>query len=284
MLRATPSVRGTRRVAPPSDVARPSPVDGAVDSASLHPAYAGAGCSRPQMCYTSLHVMSEPKEQPDVLPVSRSKREARSWYDRISRIYGPLTGMFERRFALMALDRLAVRSGESVLEVGYGSGHSLELIARSVGESGTACGIDISTGMLDVAMRRVEKAGLQGRVHFAIGDAANLPYRDGSFDAVFMAHTLELFDTPEMPAVLDEVRRVLKPGGRVGIASLSKKGGNSLMLRLYEWAHRMWPKYVDCRPIYVESAVSAAGFVIQSSQRAGLFGLPEEIVVGVRPA
>jgi demethylmenaquinone methyltransferase/2-methoxy-6-polyprenyl-1,4-benzoquinol methylase len=97
-----------------------------------------------------------------------------------------------------------------------------------------------------------------------------------------MAHTLELFDTPEIPTVLQEVKRVLRAGGRLGVASISKTGGCSLMLRLYEWAHTRWPKHIDCRPIYVECALNAGGFEVRSSHRASLFGLPEEIVVATK--
>jgi ubiquinone/menaquinone biosynthesis C-methylase UbiE len=216
-----------------------------------------------------------------VLPVPRPKQDARRFYDRISRVYGCIS-RFERKHAERALERLRVTEGETVLEIGFGSGHCLVRIAESVGETGKAHGIDISPGMLDVARRRLRKAGLLHRVDLSCADAASLPYEDGTIDAAFMSFTLELFDTPEIPRVLEELKRVLSPGGRLAIVSMSREGGRSVLLRLYEWAHRRWPKYLDCRPIYVEQSVDEAGYRITWKDRASLFGLPEELIVAVK--
>lgn len=219
---------------------------------------------------------------PAILPVPRSKEQAKQTYDRISRFYDYLPGAFERKYAEIALERLSVQEGETVLEIGFGPGHCLKWIAQSVGQTGKVYGIDISSGMLKVAKRKLEKAQLINRVELYCGDAANLPYDDSTFDAAFMSFTLELFDTPEIPRVLEEVKRVLKPAGRLGLVSMSREDGKSTLLRLYEWAHRKWPKYVDCRPIYVEASLIDAGYKIQSMQKVRLMGLPGEIVVGVK--
>ena len=219
---------------------------------------------------------------PGILPVPRSKEEAKRFYDRISKVYDYLTGAFERKYAEMAVERLSVEEGESVLEIGFGPGHCLKRIAESVGQTGKVYGVDISSGMLEVTRRRLDKARLTKWVELYCGDAASLPYGDNTFDAAFMSFTLELFDTPEIPRLLEEVKRVLKPGGRIGVASMSKENGESLLLRLYEWAHRKWPKYVDCRPIYLEQSLRGSGYEIRKKEKVKLFGLPGEIVVAVK--
>ncbi len=127
-----------------------------------------------------------------VVPVLRTKEEAKRLYDRISRFYDFFTVAFERKYAEMALERLSVKEGETVLEIGFGSGHCLRQIAQSVGKSGKAYGIDISSGMLAVAKRRLERAQLMDRVELYCGDAASLPYDDNTFDAIFVSFTLEL--------------------------------------------------------------------------------------------
>jgi ubiquinone/menaquinone biosynthesis C-methylase UbiE len=217
-----------------------------------------------------------------VLRVSRTKEDAKRVYDRISRVYDLLTGPFEGKYTERALTHLSIQEGETVLEIGFGAGRCLKRIAESVGKTGRVYGIDISSGMLEVTRRRLEKARLMDRVELHCGDAASLPYADCAFDAVFMSFTLELFDIPEIPTLLEEAKRVLKPGGRIGIASMSKENGESLFLRLYEWAHMKWPKYVDCRPIYAEQSLRDAGFEIRHKEKVKLFGLPGEIVVAVK--
>ena len=218
----------------------------------------------------------------DVLPVPRTKEEAKRLYDRISRVYDLFTWGFERKYANMALSHLSIKEGEAVLEIGFGTGHCLKRIAKSVGQRGRVYGVDISTGMVEVTKRRLEKAGLMDRVELYRGDAASLPYGNNTFDAIFMSFTLELFDTPEIPKVLNEINRVLKPNGRLGMASMSRDNGQSTMLRLYEWVHRKWPKYADCRPIYLEVSLREVGFKIRKKEKVRLFGLPGEIIVAIR--
>ena len=216
-----------------------------------------------------------------ILPVNRTKEQARRFYDRMSRLYDYISGPFERKYAFRALELLDIMEGETILEIGFGTGHCLKKIAASVGETGKAYGIDISPGMLRVTKRRLEKAKLLDRVELNCGDATSLPYDTNSMDGVFMAFTLELFDTPEIPIVLEEVKRILKPGGRIAVAAMSKKAGESLIVRLYERVHNRWPEYADCRPIFLEESIHEAGYQIKSSQTVKLLGLPLEIVVAL---
>ena len=218
----------------------------------------------------------------NVLPVSRTKEEAKQSYDRISKYYDYLTGAFERKYAEMALTRLGIQEGETVLEIGFGTGHRLKRIVESIGKTGRVHGIDISSGMMEISRKRLKKAGLADRAELHCGDAASLPFDDNTFDAVFVSFTLELFDTPEIPKVLEQIKRVLKPGGRLGVVSMSKENGESTFLRLYEWIHNKWPRYVDCRPIYVEQSLIDAGYQIESKEKVRLLRLPGEIVIAVK--
>lgn len=217
-----------------------------------------------------------------MLGVPRTKAQAQASYDRMSRSYDLFAGAFEKRLRNLALARLAVAEGEAVLEIGFGTGHSLMQIARAVGEQGNANGVDLSPGMLDVTRRRLTKVGLAGRVALHCGDAADLPYPDEQFDAAFMSFTLELFDTPDIPVVLGEIRRVLKPGGRLGVVCLSRENGMPLMLRIYEWLHRRLPQFIDCRPIYVAQALREAGFQLAHTESENLWGLPAKVAVGAK--
>jgi len=212
--------------------------------------------------------------------VRRSKEKARSSYDRISRYYDLLAYRSEKRPRNAGLGQLAAGEGERVLEIGFGTGHGVVALARSVGESGRVCGIDISKAMCDIARERAGRAGLSERVELRRGDGASLPFEADLFDAVFMSFTLELFDTPEIPTVLHECRRVLRGGGRICVVGMSKGGKAGPMVRLYEWAHRNFPDRVDCRPIFVREALEDAGFRIVDAAAMSMWWLPVEVVLG----
>lgn len=216
----------------------------------------------------------------DILPVSRSKKEARESYDRISRFYDYTEGIFEKKSINTALKHLNIKEGEVVLEIGFGTGNALIKIAGCIGKNGFAHGIDISPKMLERTNRKINKLGLSDRIKLTIGDAIKLPYPDNEFNAVFLSFTLELFDTPEIPEILKEIRRVLKPGGRLGIVSLSKDNRRSLFLRIYEWAHIKFPRSIDCRPIFAAYSLENAGFNINYKKKAKIFFVPLEIVIG----
>jgi ubiquinone/menaquinone biosynthesis C-methylase UbiE len=220
---------------------------------------------------------------PEISRVQRSRQEAKATYDALSRWYDLLEGWSETKSKNEGLRGLEIGAGERVLEVGFGTGHGLVALARQVGEPGKVYGLDLSEGMLRVARQEVAKAGLLDRVDLRIGDAEAMPFGAGAFDALFMSFVLELFDTPQIPVVLQECRRVLRSGGRMAVVALSKEGEDGVMRRLYEWAHQQFPRVLDCRPIYVRKVLEDAGFQVLRAVERTIWGLPVEIVFARNP-
>ena len=225
---------------------------------------------------------NEPQQhQGGVLRVLQSKDETRAFYDKISGVYDLLAEHSEGPVRQAGLDKLALAPGERVLEIGYGTGHCLVQLAEAVGPEGKVFGIDLSEGMRARARERVEKEHLIDRVELSCGDATHLPYPDGSMDAVFMSFTLELFDTPEIPQVLAECKRVLRAGGRIGVVAITKEGKEGFAVEAYEWTHQHFPNLLDCRPIFVRRALEDAGFSIRDATITNMW-VPVEIVVAER--
>ena len=205
----------------------------------------------------------------------------RSFYDRISSTYDFIADAGEHRAREAGEDALQVQAGERVLEVGFGTGNSLVKFAQQVGLQGRVDGIDISPGMISVAQRKLEENKVEQQTVLLEGDARKLPYDDKQFDAAFLSFTLELFPEEDIPAVLDELRRVLKKEGRLAVVSMATvRDGDkeSLLERTYLWMHRHFPHIVDCRPIDVEDLLEGAGFEIVGVQDMEIWTMPVRIV------
>ncbi len=214
----------------------------------------------------------------EISRVGRTHDQARKSYDRISRWYDLLEGSWEERPRRLGLEKLQGREGECILEIGFGTGHSLIPLARAVGAGGRVYGLDLSLEMLRIAQASIERAGLTSRVELCGGDAVELPFLDGFFDGILMSFVLELFDMPEIPQVLSECRRVLRNGGRITVVSLFKQDPPGRMQQLYEWGHRHFPQLLDCRPIPVHAMLQMAGLKVCQIVQQSLWGLPIEIV------
>ena len=228
--------------------------------------------------------MTKNRDDPEsgILRVFQSKDQIRAYYNKIARAYDLLSERTEQPMREKGLARLAAKTGEKILEVGFGTGHCLVELARAVGPTGRVHGIDISDAMVSLSRKLLKKADLAGRVELVCGDAERMPYPDGSLDGIITSFTLELFDTPAIPVVLAECRRVLRSGGRLVVVALSKEGKQGLMLKAYEWTHEHFPNLMDCRPIYARRAIEAAGFGVEATEIEYMW-VPVEIVLAVKP-
>jgi arsenite methyltransferase len=115
-----------------------------------------------------------------------------------------------------ALELIDIRAGERLLDVASGTGASAILAAREFGCQVT--GVDYGADAVGGAQQRADAAGLRDRVGFIVGDAEALPYPDDEFDAVLCECSLCTF--PDKRQAIAEMRRVLRPGGRVALSDV----------------------------------------------------------------
>jgi len=219
------------------------------------------------------------------LPTQVSNDRIVGTYDRIATLYERFVARLAASTRAHALWALGPSSGERILDLGCGGGNALVEIAESVGPDGRAIGLDASPGMLARAQERIEDEAF--RAALSLGDARALPFEDATFDAIYVAETLELFSACETETVLQECRRVLRPDGRLVVASMDREGReNTAFVRGYEWVYRNLPGYasVGCRPIYVEAVVAEAAFTVDYAEQIVPGGLWPIRIVRARPA
>ncbi len=226
--------------------------------------------------------MSESSAGPAMVEARVSGRDARRAYDLLSRFYGFTVAPFERKPRRRALDLAAIRPGERVLEVAVGTGANLVEILKRLEPSNVVRGIDLSPRMLRKARRAAERAGFSN-LDLREADARALPFDGGSFDVLYNGYMLDLIPLDEIPVVLAEFRRVLRPGGRLVLLNLSKDGKTNLWESLYRAAPAVLVPYLfgGCRPVVVQGPVRQAGF--HDVRREFISGvIPSEIVTARR--
>jgi ubiquinone/menaquinone biosynthesis C-methylase UbiE len=124
------------------------------------------------------------------------------------------------RFTDLLTGRLRVGPGDRVLDVGCGVGKPAVRLASATGA--TVLGITVSAEQVEQGNERARAAALSERVSFQYADAMDLPFEDGSFDAVLALESIMHMDRP---AALREVARVLRPGGRLALTDLIPPAG-----------------------------------------------------------
>ena len=191
----------------------------------------------------------------DPTPTSELVEHLVEFYEAVAEEYEAWASNLHRKVAERLAEFIEPRPGECVLDVGTGTGLVAHFLAARVGDEGLVVGIDLSERMLEVARRR---GGSNSRF---IGMAAeNLVFRDETFDVVTMGESLAYLLDPLRS--LREARRVLKPGGRIGVSchrrSLNTEAQEVFFSTLGPLArrhHLHLPRYSDERAVFGEREV-----------------------------
>jgi SAM-dependent methyltransferase len=131
-----------------------------------------------------------------------------------------LTDLHER-----VIDRLAPAEGVTWLDLACGTGAMAELAAK---RGADVTGIDLAPALIETAKERAQSQGLD--IDYRVGDCENLDVEEGSFDAV--SSTCGVMFSPDHEATAHELARVVKPGGRIGLANWTPEGGLAAMFAM----------------------------------------------------
>jgi arsenite methyltransferase len=192
--------------------------------------------------------------------LARQLARPSGWFGRA--VMTPFLNYGNRSMIDAAVTALGPKTGERIVDVGFGGGYALQSIAPRVMPA-RATGVEVSDAMIDAARIRWREA-----IEVYRADAAAMPFPNGSFDGIISVNTIYFWSDPA--AVLREFRRILQPGGRLVLGIGMKE--------VMRWSPVTWFGFRLYSANEIESMLDAAGFEA-SIQRAGL----GELIVLARP-
>ena len=132
-----------------------------------------------------------------------------------------------------------INNGDRVLDLAGGTGDIAALVSRRVGETGQVVLTDINQSMLEVGRQRLEDRGIVSNIRYALVNAERLPFDDGEFDAVTIAFGLR--NVTDKQQALNEMCRVLKPGGKTLILEFSRVQSEAMKTLYNAWSFGVLP-------------------------------------------
>ena len=197
-------------------------------------------------------------------------------------------------FGSKAMEALAPAAGERIVDVGCGSGQTSLALGQAVGRSGAVMGLDVSRPLLDLARRRAAESGA-ANVSFAEADVQTYAFAPATFDAVFSRFGVMFFADP--PAAFANIRRALKPGGRLAFVCWRTPAENIFMTLPYTAAAAQLPPappsepgapgpFAFADPARVRHILSSAGFrdieLAQHDRKIGSGDLEQSLALSLK--
>jgi ubiquinone/menaquinone biosynthesis C-methylase UbiE len=185
-----------------------------------------------------------------------------------------------------ALDELIAHAElqniQSVFEFGCGTGKfAVRLFKNHLSSSANYLGCDISPVMISIAKRRLAAYGERAKVALSDG-SVRFPCSDFSVDRVVSTYVLDLLSEPDIRRCFSEARRILIPGGKLCLASLTSGVTilSGIISSLWMSIFHLKPAIVGgCRPIYLDSFVDPQEWRVDYKRVVTPFGVPSEVLI-----
>ena len=200
-------------------------------------------------------------------------REAstRKIYDMHSSFYDATFGRLVRRRVAMAISHMNISHTERVLDLGIGTGQSLNYYPTY----GRIVGIDLSAGMLKQCCRKISDRGLS-HATLLQADAMRLPFADDSFDHVFISHVISVVSDPVKLVI--EAQRVSKPGARIVLLN-HFQSTNRFVAMVENWLCPLCMKLGWRTDLPLQSLIRETGLEIDYRYKLDSIDLWETVVV-----
>jgi ubiquinone/menaquinone biosynthesis C-methylase UbiE len=219
------------------------------------------------------HLKNAPQSSVDA---TRARARLARFYDAVAPVYGFWSALFESRAARRAFEAARLSGNESVLEVAVGEGGFFSVLAKVPGLK-RCMGVDLSWRMLARGRRRLAASGME-RCNLCRANALALPFRGAAFDILFNLYMLDLLLEEDVPDVLCEFARVLRPGGRLIILTMAEQA--RVVSAVWKGLYHVSPVLVGgCRPIPPAETLESNGWKIDLRERISQCGFRSELIV-----
>lgn len=215
-----------------------------------------------------------------MLSAKMKKERIAEVYRKVAPLYDIWAWLTETNARDRCLELAAIRDGEDVLEVAVGTGLAFVKILEA-NPTGHNEGIDLTAAMLARAEKRAARTGL-ACYHLRVGDAYALEFPASSFDVLVNNYLFDLLPEQDFPMVLEEFKRVLRPGGRLAMVNMThgKRWYNGIWDRLY----RTNPVLLGgCSSVSLLPLLQQSGFQKTTREYISQFTFPSEVVFGIAP-
>jgi len=217
--------------------------------------------------------------KPEILEARYTHQGIIRKYNWIAPVYDFFGILMESKARQRALEIARIQNGEKILEVALGTGlNFVEILRRN--PDGWVDGIDVSLKMVEKAKKRISKTGQQNySLHLL--DCRCLPFEDETFDVIMNQYLLDILPVEDFIPILSEFKRVLKEGGRIILANMTKE--ERWLNQIYEEIYKLRPPLLaGCRGVMAQPFLEQVGFREFHREFVSQLGFPSEVVRGVK--